>query len=157
MNRSLYIKAFVSQVKFGTCPEISVVGSSMEPTLIEGDRIAIKKKKEYDVGDILVFLYKHNELLVHRLLRKESGLYLCKGDNAFRLEDIEYSQIVGCVTSINGFPPFYWNHELLELSYAVNRAFVKCQYNICKTKQTDIYKAYMAKICNEDYAYVQDF
>lgn len=73
--------------------QISVSGISMEPILKSGDSITIKREDNYDVGDILVFIYKE-ELLVHRLIKKDSKYY-CKGDNAFRLEDITKEQILG--------------------------------------------------------------
>ncbi len=66
---------------------LSVAGNSMLPILHAGDSILVCRKDIYEEGDILVFFYKQNELLVHRLLKIKNGRYFCKGDNAFRLED----------------------------------------------------------------------
>lgn len=106
----------------------------MNPTLYEGDEIAVKPSPEYEVGDILVFSYKSDELLVHRLLKKE-GRFFCKGDNAFRLEDITAEQIFGKVISVNGNPVIPWPDWKIQLSYRVNREFVKCRYDIEKVKK----------------------
>ena len=55
---------------------ITVEGISMLPTLQEGDTITLSKSYNYELGDILVFAYSIDELLVHRLIRKrENTLY----------------------------------------------------------------------------------
>ena len=66
--------------------KLTVSGVSMFPLLKEGDRITILPKDEYEVGEVLVFIYGQNEILAHRLLMKEGGQYYCKGDNSFRIE-----------------------------------------------------------------------
>ena len=121
--------------------DITVVGVSMNPTLFEGDIITIQHCDNYEVGDIINFTYKTGELLVHRLLKKDRR-YFCKGDNAFRLEDITFEQIIGKVTAVNSNPIQAWDGWKIQLSYDVNRAFIRCRYDNQKTKQTDIYKLY---------------
>ena len=41
--------------------DIEVSGSSMEPSLVSGDRVTLHKADNYNVGDILVFIYKNSE------------------------------------------------------------------------------------------------
>ena len=122
--------------------EIKVNGFSMEPTLHDGDLITINSFDDYFEGDILVFIYKHGDLLVHRLLKKEKGTYFCKGDNSFRLEDIKKEQIVGRVSLVNGLEIESWTPEKIELSYRVNREFRAWHYNIDETKKSEIYTKY---------------
>lgn len=122
--------------------EITVIGMSMNPVLYENDLITINPQSDYQIGDILVFIYKEGELLVHRLLDKRDKKYYCKGDNSFRLEDIQIEQIIGKVVAINGEQISMCSQRLISLSYAVNHAFRKCKYNIELTKQTDVYKLY---------------
>ena len=69
--------------------DIHVSGISMNPTLFEGDIVTVRSFEDYELGDIIVFSYKHHELLVHRLLKKENNRYFCKGDNSLRLEDMK--------------------------------------------------------------------
>ena len=114
----------------------------MNPTFYENDTITVKKFDDYEIGDVLVFTYKLGELLVHRLLDKKEGLYFCKGDNSFRLEDISKNQIAGRVIRLNHRPLAPCSKQLITLSYQVNRAFVNCRYDIEKTKQTKIYQLY---------------
>ena len=49
---------FIMKTRMAT--NISVSGVSMEPTLFEGDVIHIVSG-EYKIGDILIFVYKHND------------------------------------------------------------------------------------------------
>ena len=102
------------------------------------------KESNYAVGDILVFMYK-GILVVHRLLKINSGRYFCKGDNAFRLEDFPAGETIGKVAKSNGQPLPKYPDELINLSLLVNREFHKCAFNVAKTKQTKTYKEYERK------------
>ncbi len=126
--------------------EITVTGDSMEPFLKETDIVSIQPCKQYCPGDILVYSYKE-ELLIHRLLFVKNGKWYCKGDNAFRLEDVFPPEIFGKVTaarrgdSLVSFHPKNME-RFLELSAKVNTAFRKCGYDKEKTKNTAIYQTY---------------
>ena len=119
--------------------ELIVSGTSMLPVLREGDTVQICGKEEYEAGDILVFLYKENEVLVHRLLKIEEGRYFCKGDNSFRLEDIAKEQIIGVVI-LEKDP--HRTDTFLKDSYQINRIFRRCKYDIEETKKTPEYLLY---------------
>ena len=149
MNNNLIIKILPAVLKTKGQAELTVTGTSMEPTLIEGDLITIIKCNNYTIGDILVFDYKNEGLLVHRLL-KTSIRYFCKGDNSFRLEDMPAEKIIGKVTAVNGVPIAVWQKWKIDLSYAVTRSFVKSKYDITNTMQTDIYKLYSALILGKE-------
>lgn len=127
---------------------ITVIGVSMEPALQAGDVITVCECGEYKLGDILVYVYKTGELLVHRLL-KIGSKYYCKGDNAFRLEDVEKTQVLGKVIAVNGELPIPWDERKIDMSYNVNRAFYECRYDVKKTKQTEIYKLYEKNVLKE--------
>ena len=136
--------------------DISVKGHSMIPTLFEGDTITICKKDKYIVGDILVFAYKFDMLLIHRLVKFDDK-YFCKGDNSFRLEDVELHDIIGKVVKVNGKDISPWPKWKIDMSYKINRSFFECRYNIQKTIQTDIYKIYeqlVLKKCDVDLRFV---
>ena len=106
-----------SQLNINRNAEITVTGISMEPSLHAGDVVTIRRFESYEVGDILVFLYKNNDLLIHRLLRIKDKKYFCKGDNAFRLEDVSYEQIFGKVIKVNGEDVPSPSSQQIELSY----------------------------------------
>ena len=150
MDNALMNKILFAQTKSGREIDVSVVGISMNPTFQENDIITIKKFDDYDIGDILVFTYKSDELLVHRLLKKSDNRYFCKGDNSFRLEDIAKEHIIGKVIRLNDVDIQPCSQRLITLSYLVNRAFVKCRYDIEKTKETPIYKLYQKTILKKE-------
>ena len=121
----------------------------MNPTLFEGDKVIIKKSNEYIIGDIIVFNYKNEGILIHRLL-KYDGRYFCKGDNAFRLEDIEYNQIIGKAVLVNNTTIQPWDDWKVRLSYSLNREFVKLRYNMDKIKKSNIYRIYSVLILRKE-------
>lgn len=128
---------------------LTVSGTSMEPSLHSGDIVIIEACSVYNLGDVLVYSYKNEGLLVHRLLRKESRYY-CKGDNTFRLEDISFDDIIGKVVSVNNQPIKPWQDWKIQLSYSVSRQFLRCMYDKNKTTQTDIYKLYNTLILQKE-------
>lgn len=79
---------------------VSVTGDSMHPTILPDDEVFITQKDRYNVGDILVYTYRSEQYLIHRLLRRVNNRYFCKGDNSFRIEDISYQDILGKVEFI---------------------------------------------------------
>lgn len=141
MDKSLMAKLLFANLRAGRDMTIAVTGVSMEPNLFAGDRVTVQQTNDYSVGDILIFLYK-GELLIHRLLKIENGRYFCKGDNAFRLEDMSAEEIAGKVILHNGQPLPPCPAYLTELSYLVNRTFRKCGYDLTKTKQSGVYRFY---------------
>ena len=126
---------------------IIVKGHSMFPLLKDGDNVTICISNEYYVGDILLFVYKNDELLLHRLVNK-SNRYYCKGDNAFRLEDINKDQIIGKLTHVNGAKIEKWASWKTALSFKISRIFFRNRYDLQKTKNTYIYRFYEHIILN---------
>lgn len=119
--------------------ELTVTGISMMPVLHNGDTISVCRKEHYAPGDILVFVYKQDEVIVHRLLKIEKDRYYCKGDNSFRLEDISAEQIAGAVL-LPDDP--HRGARFLEASYQINRIFRRCGYSKDLTIQTKEYRLY---------------
>ena len=128
---------------------LRVSGSSMEPTLFAGDIIHIVSG-EYEIGDILVFKYKYDELLVHRYVGMKNNRFICKGDNAFRLEDVDEGAIIGKVDVIKCdgktflLPKF--PISLVEKSEEIGKLFRKNKYNSAATKSESIYKEFCTAI-----------
>lgn len=125
--------------------KLTVEGISMLPILHPGDSITICSKDKYLVGDIVVFFYKNDEPLVHRILEINRGRYFCKGDNSFRIENVDRSALVGAVfldADPNNTP------EFIAASYAVNRIFRRCGYDVDKVKTISEYIEYKEKYLN---------
>ena len=121
---------------------VTVSGISMVPVLHDGDTVSVCRKDGYEVGDILVFVYKSGELLVHRLLKVENDRYFCKGDNSFRLEDVDADHIIGAVILENDA---HRNDSFISASLRINGIFRRCGYDIAKTRETAEYQAYSMK------------
>ena len=149
MNNELVSKVLSAILKSKGQAEITVMGISMNPTLFEGDKVIIKKSNEYIIGDIIVFNYKNEGILIHRLL-KYDGRYFCKGDNAFRLEDIEYNQIIGKAVLVNNTTIQPWDDWKVRLSYSFNREFVQLRYNMDKIKKRTIYRIYSVLLLRKE-------
>lgn len=79
---------------------VSVTGNSMYPIILPNDKAFIIQKDKYNVGNILVYTYRSEQYLIHRLLRRVNNRYFCKGDNSFRIEDISYQEVLGKVEFI---------------------------------------------------------
>ena len=149
MDPKIVARLLPAVIKATGKTNITVTGNSMYPCLLEGDVVTIEQCEEYKTGDILVFDYKNEGLLIHRLL-KHTNRYFCKGDNSFRLEDIDYNQIIGKAISVNQQPILPWESWKIDLSYAVNREFFKSHYNIQQTIKTKVYKLYSALVLKKE-------
>lgn len=149
-NQRIFMNILKTQSIKKNLWSLTVKGYSMFPTLQEGDTVTIIHQSDYDVGDILVFLYKENTLLIHRLIKKDKGIFYCKGDNAFRLEDVTEENIIGKVHLINSCALPRCSKEFIDLSYAVNREFVRLRYDIDRTKRSDVFKKFIKKRMEEN-------
>lgn len=118
---------------------ITISGVSMMPILQHGQEVTVLRQSDYIIGDILVYEYKNEGLLAHRLLKIENGRYFCKGDNSFRIEDISKEQIMG---KISLEQDDHTADTFIQASYAIGRLFRKCGYNLEMTKANPQYIEY---------------
>ena len=147
MEVSTQIKLLSAWKKTGKPFELTVTGFSMNPVLYENDIVTIDMDNTYyNIGDILVFVYNQNELLIHRLIEIKDGMNYCKGDNALRMEKTSVEQVFGKVSAIrrNGqnIPLPLCTDKLIAMAKAVNTMFFKRRYDPVKTRETYIYKIY---------------
>lgn len=122
--------------------EMKVKGNSMRPAIMEDDIIKIQHADEYKIGEILVFCLENNVWNVHRLLKKESDYFLCKGDNSFPLEVVTADRLLGKVVEINGRKCSGCDKELIEESYNIHKIYIANGYNKQKTKESYEYQSY---------------
>jgi len=134
--------------------EVKVGGSSMMPVILPTDTAVVLKSEDYTIGDVLLFLYEDNHIIIHRLLKILNGMYYCKGDNSFRIEIIQHSDILGKVLAIKrqntilSLPPM--PIEYLDMSYSINQEFIKNGYDTALTKKTPVYLKYQEEYLNSD-------
>lgn len=98
LNKILTPQIIREIVKVNTL-RLTVNGISMCPLILPGDIVVISASKEYKPSDILLYPYKNEGLLLHRLLKVNERLF-CKGDNAFRMEDISIDDVIGKVIGL---------------------------------------------------------
>jgi len=59
-----------------------IVGESMNPTLLHGDQVLVRKTKEFSVGDVVVARHPYKkELIIKRVAKIENDDILFVGDN----------------------------------------------------------------------------
>ncbi|MBQ7153750.1 MAG: S24/S26 family peptidase [Clostridia bacterium] len=85
---------------------IQVSGNSMWPYIENGDYVELELR-DYHEGDVLLFKYYTEELLVHRLIRIDGDSLLLRGDNAFRIEHITSKEVVGVIVNVIRHPHAY--------------------------------------------------
>ena len=67
---------------------LKVSSNSMRPEFEKGDIIFIKKQENYEIGDIITYQTKDNNLVTHRVIEKYGNDYITKGDSN-NIEDEE--------------------------------------------------------------------
>jgi signal peptidase I len=145
MDTAILLKILTSMKMTDKPITITVSGNSMFPALHDADVITIIQG-DYVPGDILVYKYMKDELLVHRLLKIQGGRYQCKGDFSFRLEDIPLNDIFGKITEIKRnnvkIDIIKSAKKFLDMSYEVGLESLRLKYDIQKIIQSDIYCMY---------------
>ena len=128
---------------------VNVNGISMLPELIDGDKLIVCKNEPYLIGDIIVFHYLNEGVLVHRLLKIVGEQYYCKGDNSFRLECISKSNIIGKVVNIirNGrmIKVKVLAKEYIDMSFKISRLFLRSHYDTNLVVNSDLYRRYCSE------------
>ena len=143
MNKKIMHSILKHKIDSSSC-KITVCGNSMLPVLHAGDIITIHKDDNYKIGDVLVFEFGEEGILVHRLLKIIDGKYYCKGDNCYRLEVVYITDIFGKVIDLPNV-----DADFINMSLAVNAEFVKNNNDFYKTIASDVYKKYKSMYLEE--------
>lgn len=121
--------------------EVSIAGSSMYPIFCEHDTVTIKPSASYNLGDILVYPYKSQGLLIHRVIYVDDVFY-CKGDNAFKTETIHSDTVLGKAVLVNQNPIREWQEWQIQFSITIAKLFMKLHQNYDATMHTPVYRMY---------------
>ena len=65
----------------GSISQIMVSGTSMLPTLHQGDLVVLRKARTYAVGDVVAYPGPGGYLVIHRILDREGDEFTFQGDN----------------------------------------------------------------------------
>lgn len=143
--RNLINKYLPDKKSFTVC----VNGDSMLPIIKNNDEVEVNilPEDQYKIGDILVFPYKDEGLIIHRLLKKRNGKCFCKGDNSLRLEDIDIHNIIGVVKVDHDN---HCTNEFVESSLLISQIYRKCKYDAQLTRMQKEYCEYADKYLRMD-------
>ena len=139
----IYGKVLIAQCRHKNI-DIEVCGSSMYPEIKGNDIITIKQQDEYNIGDVIVFMFE-KRIVVHRILNIVASEYWCKGDNSFRLEKVSLNKVVGIVTHVNQKRIEHCLEEKVIESFGIYLEFRKSGFDIDKVMASDVYKKYAEK------------
>lgn len=132
---------------------VYAMGDSMYPVIHQNDELIVGGADKYGIGDIIVFQYE-NELLVHRIIKISDTVYYCKGDNAFRLERVKESDVIGKVCKIYRAGKHIQikerDSQFVELSFKIYGLYLRNMFNKDIVKETQIYKDYYNKYLREE-------
>ena len=127
---------------------VIIRGRSMEPLLTDNDYVYTISTDKYVVGDILVYKY-NNEIIIHRLLQidKEKDILLCKGDNAFEIDKIKTSSVIGKAVFLyhRGEKRYICipNNEFINASIEVNNVYCNYKKSVIQTIKSEVYKKFI--------------
>lgn len=126
--------------------KLRINGDSMLPDLQNNEIVKIVKCDNYELGDVVLFVYENKYLLIHRIVSLNKDYYFCKGDNAFKIEQIPHKNVYGkCVCKIRNDKEIQLNkidRKALELSYKIGILLKELNYDYEKVKVSDIYNEY---------------
>lgn len=100
VSNEIFFAAVEERIGAGERVKINLVGTSMRPTLIEGDVLTLAPlSAEPAVGDIVLFRYQGRHVL-HRVVAVAAGVYTMQGDNCVNTESCRREDIVARVVEI---------------------------------------------------------
>lgn len=79
-----------------------VQSGSMEPAIMTGDIIIVKKKDSYYPNETITFINNSDQIVTHRITEIKDGLYKTKGDanRAGDDDEISFEQVIGKVVLV---------------------------------------------------------
>ena len=153
MNPSLFMKYTKIRLQSGHPVIATVGGESMAPGLHNGDQVVVTRRDKYVVGDILMYDYKEEGVLLHRLLETREGHFFCKGDNSYRLEEVTEADIYGVAVAVirDGVEvPLVCPDGLPRSSLAVHKHLKELGLNLETLHKSEIYQAYKKQYLSEE-------
>lgn len=100
VKNEIFFATVEERIEAGERVKITLVGTSMRPTLIDGDVLTLEPLScDPRVGDIVLFRYNDMHLL-HRIVAIDEGLYTMQGDNCVTTERCHREDIVARVAKV---------------------------------------------------------
>ena len=100
VGNEIFFAAVEEQIAEGKRVKITLVGTSMQPTLCEGDILTLAPVDGHPaVGDVVLFRYQGQHLL-HRIISVADGIYTTQGDNCASTESCRRDAIVARLVAV---------------------------------------------------------
>lgn len=99
IDNEIYFALVEERLAAGERVIVSLVGSSMQPTLVEGDKLLLEKAVELKVGDVVLFRHRGRHLL-HRIVAIEGDCYTMRGDNCVTNEVARREDVVAKLVGV---------------------------------------------------------
>ena len=100
INNKIFFAAVEEQIAAGMQVKITLVGTSMQPTLYEGDILTLAPLDGNPaVGDVVLFRFL-NQHLLHRIMSIDDDIYTTRGDNCVSTECCRREDIVARLVSV---------------------------------------------------------
>ena len=100
VSNEIFFAAVEERIEAGEREKITLVGTSMRPTLLEGDVLTLEPLSgDPMVGDIVLFRYGGRHLL-HRIVAIANGIYTTQGDNCVATESCRREDIVARLATV---------------------------------------------------------
>lgn len=74
----------------------SPTGTSMLPTLKEGDKVFLIKRR-FKKNDIVLYKRPNGQYSMHRVIKLNDYTFIARGDNQFWTEEISFSSVIAVV------------------------------------------------------------
>lgn len=153
MNPSLFMKYTKIRLQSGQTVVVTVGGESMAPVLHNGDGVVVTWRDNYAVGDILMYDYKEEGALLHRLLEIRDGYFFCKGDNSYRLEEVAEADVYGVAIAVvrDGVEvPLVCPEGLPLSSLAVHHHLKELGLDLDALHKSELYQTYKKRYLTEE-------
>ena len=100
IDNETYFALVEERLAAGERVKIPLVGTSMQPTLVEGDLLFLESPKSSPkVGDVVLFRYRGRHLL-HRIVAIEGDRYITRGDNCTANEVAGKEDVVAILVEV---------------------------------------------------------
>lgn len=100
IDNNIFFALAEDQLSAGEQVRITLVGTSMLPTLCEGDVLTLAPPTQFPaVGDIVLFRYRGKHIL-HRIVAAEGDSYTMQGDACSYTESCRKADIVGLLVDV---------------------------------------------------------
>ena len=129
-NKDMYLSEYVSIINIAfdsnKPAKLDIKGSSMLPTLVEGDFVLLVPPTNLRKGDIVLYPTSSNTFALHRIVKLGTTLQVI-GDNNVTREYINPSTVIAKVqyicTSSNKYSVFSCKYRLKYLFVTIRRFF----------------------------------